>query len=95
MVSGSRLDSCRWVLTVPATLPPAEVQMFPLGFRDPFGMRQPRMRGAAVAPVAQRKKNKALKCILLLVLKLLYCLFGMFRRRQPVFEFYFRFETFL
>lgn len=41
--------------------------MFPLGFRDPFDIRQPKMRGAAMAPVAQRKRNSVLNCMLLLV----------------------------
>jgi hypothetical protein len=43
--------------------------MLPLGFRDPFSMRQPKIRGAAVAPVAERKNRKTLSCILFLVRK--------------------------
>lgn len=57
------------ILTVPETLPPAAVQIFPLGFKAPFGMRQPKMRGAAIAPVAQRNTRRVLRCIVYLVRK--------------------------
>lgn len=56
-----------WNLTVPKTLPPAAVQMFPLGFKAPFGMRQPKIRGAAKAPVAQTNTRRVLRCIVYLV----------------------------
>lgn len=52
-------DRHECILTVPATVPPAAVQMFPLGFNDPLDIRQPKMRGAASAPVAENRRIRA------------------------------------
>lgn len=79
MSLGFMRNLCDWVLTVPATLPPAAVQMFGLGFRAPFDIRQPKMRGAAIAPVAQRNTIRAFNCMLFLVEKVLLCLVNMYR----------------
>lgn len=53
--------------------------MFGLGFRAPFDIRQPKIRGAAIAPVAQRKTIRALNCMLPLVGKVLLYLVNMYR----------------
>lgn len=53
--------------------------MFGLGFRAPFDIRQPKMRGPAMAPVAQRKTSRALNCMLFLVKKVFLYLVNMYR----------------